>query len=395
MSDKPNPIGKTGKSKRRLLWSAALLVLLATGAATANLYLGRSAGSDFRTVAVSNGDIEKTVTALGSLQPKNYVDVGTQVSGQLKKVHVAIGDRVEKGQLIAEIDPAVYRTKVQSSQANLDKLQAQLALRQAEATLARQRLARNRRLLQAEAMSQDTVEENEAALKVAEAQVKSLRAEIKAAESVLEGDTTNLGYTRIYAPITGTVVAESAVEGQTVNASQSAPVIVQIADLETMTVWAQVAEADIVKVRPGMPAYFTTLGMPERRWRGQVRQVLPTPETVNDVVLYNVLIDVDNQEQLLMSKMTVQVFFLLGEAKDVPTVPLSALQATGRSDVYQARVLTPQGPQQRTVQVGLTNRTSAEVLSGLAVGDQLIVGQAPRAAAGGRQGPRSGMGPRL
>lgn len=393
MSDKPN---STSKSRRRLLWpAAALLVLLATGAATANLYLGRSAGSDFRTVLVSNGDIERTVTALGSLQPKNYVDVGTQVSGQLKKVHVAIGDRVEKGQLIAEIDPAVYRTKVQSSQANLDKLQAQLALRQAEATLARQRLERNRRLLQAEAMSQDTVEENEAALKVAEAQVKSLRAEIKAAESVLEGDTTNLGYTRIYAPITGTVVAESAVEGQTVNASQSAPVIVQIADLETMTVWAQVAEADIVKVRPGMPAYFTTLGMPERRWRGQVRQVLPTPETVNDVVLYNVLIDVDNQEQLLMSKMTVQVFFLLGEVRDVPIAPLSALQATGRSDVYQARVLTPQGPQQRTVQVGLTNRTSAEVLSGLAVGDQLIVGQPSRAAAGGRQGPRSGMGPRL
>lgn len=387
---------KANKKRRpkRLLWLLAALVLLASGAAAANLYWGRSSGADFDTVSVVRGDIEKVVTALGSLQPKNYVDVGTQVSGQLKQVHVEIGDKVEQGQLIAEIDPAVYEIRVQSSQANLDKLTAQLAQREAEVTLARQRLNRNRQLLAANAMSQDTVEENEAALKVAQAQVKSLRAEIKAAESALAGDITNLGYTKIYAPMAGTVVSESAVEGQTVNASQSAPVIVQIADLETMTVWAQVAEADVVRVKAGMPAYFTTLGMPERRWRGVVRQVRPAPEVVNDVVLYNVLIDIDNHEQLLMSEMTVQVFFQLAAAQDVPLAPLSALQPTANPSEYRTRVLTPQGPQQRTVTVGLTNRSSAEVIAGLAVGEKLIVerGQQP---SGSRQGPRRGMTARL
>src|SRR5690606_5056250 len=239
---------------RRLPWLLAALALL-TGGAAAGLYLGGCNDAGLQTVTVESGDVERVITALGSLKPKHYVDVGTQVTGQLKKVHVAVGDRVERGQLIAEIDPAVYQSRVQSGQATLDKLRAQLALREAELTLARQRLERNRQLLAAKAISRDTVEENEAALKIAQAQIQSLRAEIKAAEAALDSDITNLGYTKIYAPITGTVVSESAVEGQTVNASQSAPVIVQIADLETMTVWAQVAEADVIRIKPGMPAY--------------------------------------------------------------------------------------------------------------------------------------------
>lgn len=379
---------------RRLPWLLAALALL-TGGAAAGLYLGGCNDAGLQTVTVESGDVERVITALGSLKPKHYVDVGTQVTGQLKKVHVAVGDRVERGQLIAEIDPAVYQSRVQSGQATLDKLRAQLALREAELTLARQRLERNRQLLAAKAISRDTVEENEAALKIAQTQIQSLRAEIKAAEAALDSDITNLGYTKIYAPITGTVVSESAVEGQTVNASQSAPVIVQIADLETMTVWAQVAEADVIRIKPGMPAYFTTLGMPERRWHGEVRQVLPAPEIVNDVVLYNVLIDVDNGEQLLMSSMTVQVFFVLAEARGVPLVPLNALQPSGRDNEYLAQVLTPQGPQPRRVTVGLTNRAMAEVVSGLAPGDRLLIGPPAQPAAADRAGPRRAMTARL
>jgi membrane fusion protein, macrolide-specific efflux system len=179
------------------------------------------------------------------------------------------------------------------------------------------------------------------------------------------------------------VVSQNALEGQTLNAVQSAPVIVQIANLDVMTVWAQVAEADVNRIRPGMPAYFTTLGMPGRRWHGSVRQVQPTPQVENDVVLYNVLIDVDNDEGLLLPSMTVQVFFALGEARDVPVVPLDALIPDPQAGpgAYRATVLTLEGAQPRSVKVGLANRTTAQVLSGLEVGERVVVGSAASADA--------------
>jgi macrolide-specific efflux system membrane fusion protein len=157
-----------------------------------------------------------------------------------------------------------------------------------------------------------------------------------------------------------------------------------------------VAEADVVKLTPNMAAYFTTLGLPDRRWHGTVQQIQPTPQTVNDVVLYNVLIDVKNDDHVLMTSMTAQVFFVLGEAKGVPLVPVAALGQlrTGTTDEYQVRVLTSEGPRRRTIKVGLADRTSAQVLSGLAVGDQVIVGSssgdtggAARGEGGGRRMP--------
>jgi macrolide-specific efflux system membrane fusion protein len=377
-----------------------LLVLLAAAGAGWFFLKGRlgdEAKAPPPTVTVEKGDVERTVTSLGKLKPKDYVDVGTQVSGQLKKVHVEVGDRVEKGQLIAEIDPTVYETRVRNDRAMIENLRATVGQQEAELNLARKQLERNKRLLEAKAISAQTVEENEAAVAVAKAKLVSTRAQIKAAEAGLEGNLANVGYTKIYTPMSGTVVSESALEGQTVNASQQAPVIVRVANLDTMTVWAQVAEADVPKVKAGMPAYFTTLGMPDRKWRGTVRQVLPTPEIVNDVVLYNVLVDVDNTEGLLMTDMTVQVFFVLGEAKDVPTVPMAALKPA-KGGAFEAMVLTAAGPVARAVQVGVTSRTVAEVKSGLAVGDQVVVaGEGGGPPGGGRSGggPRRMMGPRL
>jgi len=395
--DKTNSAARPRK-RRRLPWLLAALALIAVvGGVGAQQYFKANDKPALLTATVELGDVEKTVTALGKLKPKDYVDVGTQVSGQLKKVHVEIGDRVEKGQLIAEIDPTVYETRVRNDKAVLENLKAQLLQQEAELALARQQLERNRRLLAARAISAETVEQNEATVKVATARVASTKAQIKAAEATLAGDEANLGYTKIYAPMAGTVVSQTTLEGQTVNANQQAPVIVQVANLDTMTVWAQVSEADVSKVKPGMSVYFTTLGMPERRWRGVVRQVQPTPEIVNDVVLYNVLVDVDNQEQLLMSSMTVQVFFVLAEARNVPVVPMGALRQSRDGDGYVARVLTPDGPQPRPVKVGVVTRTAAEVVSGLQVGDKVVLGGGQGGQAGQQGGAPRGprMGPRL
>lgn len=342
----------------------------------------------FDTVVVERGDVLRTVTAVGSLQPKEYVDVGTQVSGQLLRVHVAIGDRVQQGDLIAEIDPTRYEAIVHNDRASLESLEAQQAQREAELALARQQLERNERMLAEQAVSQDTVDQLAASARVAEASVAALEAQIKAAEATLAGDIANLGYTTIYSPMDGTVVSQTSLEGQTVVSSQQAAVIVQVANLDVMTVWADVAEADINRIEPGMAAWFTTLGMSERRWHGTVRQVQPTPEVLNDVVLYKVLIDIDNKERLLLPQMTVQVFFVLGEARDVPTVALNALTPSPDADpgTFTARVLTDNGPEPRQVKVGLSNRMTAEVLMGLAIGERVIVNglPGPDGAGGGR-----------
>jgi macrolide-specific efflux system membrane fusion protein len=361
--------------RRRSRWwlVGALLLVAAAGAVGYHVAFGEAPPS-YRTAEVALGDIETTVTALGNLQPKDYVDVGAQISGQLEKLHVDIGDVVENGELLAEIDGTRYEAQVRADQANIGSLNAQILQQNANLELARSTHARNQRLYDARAVSQEEVESSAAALKVAEAELNSLHAQLDEAQSQLDGDVANLGYTKIYAPMAGTIVTKDAVEGQTLNANQTAPTIVRIANLRTMTVWAQVAEADVVKVRPGMPAYFTTLGLPERRWQGTVRQVLPTPEIVNDVVLYDVLIDVDNADGVLMTEMTAQVFFVLGSAEDVPLVPYAALRplADGAAGEYTADVMTARGLETRVVTIGLSTRSVAQVVSGLAVGDEVV-----------------------
>jgi macrolide-specific efflux system membrane fusion protein len=370
----------------RWLIGAALLLAAAAGLGY-RLFLSETPPA-YRTSAVVKGDIETTVTALGNLQPKDYVDVGAQISGQLEKLHVDIGDMVKSGDLLAEIDGTRYEAQVRADLASIESLNAQIVQQSANLELARSTHARNQRLYEARAVSQEELESSSAALKVAEAELNSLRAQLDEAQSQLDGDTANLGYTKIYAPMTGTVVSKSAVEGQTLNANQTAPTIVRIADLATMTVWAQVAEADVVKIRPGVPVYFTTLGLPERRWEGTVRQILPTPEVVNDVVLYDVLVDIANGDGVLMTEMTAQVFFVLGAARDVPIVPVAALKpvAGGEAGSYAVQVMTDRGIETRNVQVGLTNRVTAEIVSGLDVGDKVVTGIDEPAASGRSSG---------
>lgn len=363
-----------------------LVIILLLGLAIYGLWSWREAlhpsspaGVSANYAEVVKGDIEAVVTAQGKLEPKEYVDVGAQVSGLVKKLHADIGSVVKSGDLIAEIDPDVYESRVAGNQARLKTLQAQKTEQQAQVRQARQKLARNRKLIENRAISQEALEDTQTALDIANAQIASLEAQIEEVTSLLEGDRANLGYTKIYAPMDGTVVSQSTKEGQTINASQTAPVIVQIANLDIMTVRAQVAEADIGKLRQDMPAYFTTLGSQNRRWEGKIRQILPSPETVNDVVLYNVLVDVGNTDRQLMTGMTTQVFFVLGSAKNALTIPASALikrlpeADTAQGAGYQVRTLASGKAEPVSVVIGLTARTQAEVISGLNEGDKVLL----------------------
>src|SRR5262244_416288 len=169
-------------------------------------------------ITVTRGTIEEVVTAQGKLEAKQYVDVGTQVSGQVKKIHVDIGDTVTKGELLAEIDPRVYQAQVEANEARINSLKAQLNQQKAELTLAEQNLKRNQNLIAINAVSQQALQESESQAAVAKAQVESIAAQIQETESNLRGNRTNLGFTKIYAPMAGTVTTMPAREGQTLNA---------------------------------------------------------------------------------------------------------------------------------------------------------------------------------
>ncbi|MCE9650403.1 MAG: efflux RND transporter periplasmic adaptor subunit [Parvibaculum sp.] len=381
-----------------LRWGLAAVATLILLAGIWYAVSSESGGTRYKTEAVETGNIEQTVTALGALQPKDYVDVGAQVSGTLEVVHVKIGDIVKKGDLLAEVDPTVYEATVAADKAKLKDLDAQIEGQEAQLVLAQIQNKRNQSLLKIDAVSKDAADTSAALVKQYTAAIASTKAQVEQAQSTLDGDEANLSYTKIYAPMSGTVTSQTTLQGQTLNNRQAAPTIMQIADLTTMTVKAQVAEADVSKLKDNMPVYFTTLGMPDRKWRSTVRQILPTPETVNDVILYNALIDVANTDQALMTSMTAQVFFVLGSAENVPIVPVAALRPSksGEDGAYRVLVMNGSRPKMTEVKIGLMNRISAQVISGLSVGDVVVTGTESTAAKpaqssgglGGRRGPR-------
>lgn len=373
------------------VWPYAALAggLLAAGLAYWQFAKPSASEPSVVTVQVTRGSVVDTVSALGNLQPRDYVDLGAQVSGQLSTIHVKVGQAVKEGDLLAEIDPVVLNAKVEAGRASLASQKAQLLDKEAQRDLAKQTLERQRRLLTTRAISDTTFETAEATARSAEAQVEMLKAQILQTESVLRGDEATLSYTKIFSPMDGTIVSIDARQGQTLNTNQAAPIIMRVADLSTMTVWTQVSEADIPRLRIGMKAQFTTLGSSERRWEGTLAQVLPTPEVTNNVVLYTALFDVANPKGELMTQMSAQVFFVVDEAHDVLTVPASALRDTRDGTMVEVR--TAFGTETRPVEVGVRTRVLAEIRSGLEEGDVVVVsGQNTqidgRRGSGGRPG---------
>jgi macrolide-specific efflux system membrane fusion protein len=384
---------KRPRPARRTLLVVLCLIPVVGYAAWQMLPPGRD---KFATVQVSRGDIESSVTALGTLQPRRYVDVGAQASGQIQKIHVEVGDVVKEGQLLVEIDPSTQKAKLDAGRFSIENLKAQLQEQRAQHELAQQKYQRQQNLAAGGATREEDVQTARAELKATQARIDMFQAQIRQAEASLRSDQAELGYTRIYAPMAGTVVALDAREGQTLNAQQQTPLILRIAKLSPMTVWAEVSEADIGHVKPGMSAYFTTLSGGNRRWSSTVRQILPVPPKPLDqtsqgggsptstsksgsarVVLYTVLLDVDNADNALMAEMTTQVFFVANQAKDVLTAPVAALQGSVKADRQTAQVVAANGNiESREVRTGISDRLKVQILDGLSEGDHLLIGPA-------------------
>jgi macrolide-specific efflux system membrane fusion protein len=365
------------------------------------------------TAEVERTNLEDTVLASGTIKSERDVNVGAQVSGQIKRLHVDLGDQVKQGQLLAEIDSTTQTNTLRNAEAQVALLQAQLQAKEALFRQAEITFQRQQGLFKQDAGSKAELDAAEATLATTRADINALQAQIKQANISVDTARVNLGYTRILAPIDGVVTGVIAEEGRTVNAVQSAPTIIKLSRLDSVLIKAQISEADVVRVKPGLPVYFTILGEPQKRYEAKLRAIEPSPESeqvdtstktstttsssTTAAVYYNGLFEVPNPDGKLRVAMTAQVFIVLAKADDVLAIPASALGKRNRKDdTYTVRVLEgePGGVQRvvdRQVKVGLNNRVQAQVLSGLKEGERVVVGEASAGGASGGSRRPPGM----
>ncbi len=359
--------------RRSVLWLIGALIIVGAGVFGYHLAFGKTK-TLYTTASVERGDVQSTVVAAGIVQPIKYVDVGAQTSGMLQSLKVDRGDEVKEKQLLAEIDPVLAQTALTAANAALQSMTSQRSLKQATLVLAKLQRDRNNDLFARQLASASDRDITRAAYDVAFADAASVSAQMKEDSAAVNTAKANLGYTKIVAPMGGEIVSISLLEGQTLNANQQAPNILRIGDIDTVTVWAQVSEADIVRVKPGQAVYFTILG-DSIRWNGTIRQVLPTPELINNVVFYDVLFDIPNADRELKIQMTAQVFIVLAQAKNVLLIPAAAIGNADEGAEINVQVVNADGSVElRAIKIGIKSEISAEVLDGLTENEQVVTG---------------------
>lgn len=474
--------------KTVIKWGIIALIVAVLGILAYNKLKPKEEVPNYITATAEIGDIENNVMASGKVKALNTVDVGAQVSGEVKKLYVKVGDEVKKGDLIAQIDQVTQKNSLSNQQATLEQsraglqsAQAELGSRQASlnsayADLARKQtelkqaevdFARLASLLSIHAISkqeydsaavkvdsaradvisaQAAIDNAKAAIITAQSNIASNQAALQKSQTDLNTASENLGYTTIRAPIDGTVVSVTTEQGATVNAMQSAPTIVTLADLSTVRINAQISEADVINVQAGMPVYFNTIGSPDQKYDAVLAAIEPAPEKISttsstDSAIYYVgYVEVPNPEKRFRIDMTAQVFIVINQAKNALLVPSAAIQdsptmvasstpkaansskpassktnsststtavptatpQSKRSDSAQqttktryVRVLNVDGSvEDRQVKVGIDNRVNAQILSGLQAGETVIIGEDNNMGRGDK-GKRGGGRPRM
>ena len=427
--------------KSAIKWGVITLIIVALGALAYTFLKPEETTPNYLTATVEVGDIENNVMASGKVKALNTVDVGAQVSGEVKRLYVEVGDEVKQGDLIAQIDQVTQKNSLSNEQASLEQSEAalqsaqaeslskqaslksayaDLASRQSELKQAQSDFARLQDLVAIDAISQqeyDTqatsvetakaaVANARAAIDTAKAAIATTEANINSQQAALRKSRTNvstaeedLSYTTIRAPISGTVVSITTEQGTTVNANQTAPTLVTLADLSTVRINAQISEADVINVSAGMPAYFNIIGNPDKQYDATLTAIEPAPEQISstsstDAAIYYVgYVEVPNPDRLFRIDMTAQIYIIVNEAKNTLLVPSTVIQekrtkgkekgkvATGKF----VRVLRDDGTvEERTVEVGIDNRVNAQILSGLKEGEEVIISE--------ESGKKSGSG---
>ncbi|WP_413693603.1 efflux RND transporter periplasmic adaptor subunit [Psychromonas sp. KJ10-2] len=391
---------KTTKNMLAIVVIATILIIASA------LYFFNSTPPEqgYATQPVQRGNIENSVLAIGMLQASKLVSVGSQVSGQVISLPVPLGEHVNKGDLIAEIDNLTQKNALETAKASLAITNAEYKAKQAQITQAQKAFNRQKSMFKDNASSKEDYETAEADLAVYKAELDQLKAEQVQDKLSIASAELDLGYTVIKAPMEGVVVYNSVEVGQTVNASQTTPTLVELADLSKMTIQAQISEADVINTRPGQAVYFTILGQPNKRYEGILRAIEPGPTSMDgddsdmessdsDAIYYNGLFEVANPDGVLRIGMTAQVSIVLNKADNVLLVPSQVVQKRpGRPVRYQVPILENDQVTYKDVQVGISNKIYTEVTEGLAEGEQIVVGSAAANSPSRTRKPRSPMG---
>jgi HlyD family secretion protein len=393
---------KRSRRGRRWIKRIFVLLLLAGGGVAAwqysDLWLTDEAEAPKYTLApVERGDVVTLVTASGTLKPVVQVDVGSQVSGRIKELLVDYNDTVTQGQLIATIDPSIIESTLRQAEARLEAAKADQTRAEAQAVGAREKYRRLAGLAGTGAVAEADIDVAKADRRAAEASVISAKAAVTLAEASVEESKANLAYTQITSPTNGIVVSVSVGVGQTVAASFSAPTLFVIAeDLRKMEVHTNVAESDVGQIVEGGRVEFTVDAYPDRTFTGTVRQVRYAAQTVSNVVTYDAVVTVANDDLKLRPGMTANVSFVLEERRGVLTVPSAAFRfrpkdaPRGPAGVW---VLRAGKPVAVAVRAGLTDGSTTELL-GQAVreGDQVVLGDGSTTTGAAAGGTKAGAG---
>jgi macrolide-specific efflux system membrane fusion protein len=356
--------------------------------------------------SVSRGDIEDTVLAAGTLHASEFVNVGAQVSGELQRLHVKLGDRVRKGQLIAEIDASTQQNALKQAEAREAAARAQL---RAKDSVWKQQLLtfeRQQGMYKHGASAREAYEAAQAAVKITRGELDALEAALDEARVALDTARLYLKYTRIESPIDGVVVAVVARQGQTLNSNVAVPTIVRVAQVDTMKIRAEISEADVVRVSPGQAATFTILGEPDLPREATLKAVDLAPAALqveagarsgagmgdsSSAVYYSGLLEAPNPDGKLRIGMTVQVRIVLGKANGVLRVPTAALRDKDSQGRRSILVRNSAGRlQEQWITVGMDDKTHTQVVAGLNEGDEVVMGERSSASHTERSGEASG-----
>lgn len=385
------------QNKKWLIYILLAVLLLGLGKS----FFGDEEKVAYITDSVRRQDIEKVVNATGEVRASNLVTVGAQVSGKIEKLYVDVGQEIKKGDLIAEIDSTTQQNEVDINKAKLNSYQAQLKAAQTSLKVAEKQYKRMQSLKKSNAASSEDLENAEDTFESAKAKVTELESSVKETEISLSTAETNLGYTKITAPLDGTVVSVPVKEGQTINAAMDTPTIVQVADLNQMEILIEISEGDIGNIKPGVKVTYSILADLGKVYETTLKSVDPGltlltdgeyTEVVDDgeAIYYYGRLSVPNNDGKLRIGMTTQNVIYVESAENVLSVPVTAIKTN--ADGKYVEVLTKAGVVQKSIETGVSDGLNTEVKKGVDEGDEVIIAKMSAAEisdkASSTRGPR-------
>ena len=387
---------KTNYCKKRYLIPLTIALIIG-GITLVNINANKIT---YHTQKLSKCTITEVVEASGTINPVNIVSVGSTVSGLMKEIYVDFNSEVKKGQLLAQIDPANFQASVDQNQAQITNAQANLARLNAELSMAEKTYTRYKNLYAKNFIARSELDQAESDYLAKKASIGAQRASIAQAQANYKTAVTNLGYTKIIAPVDGTIISRDINVGQPVAASFQAPELFKIAqDLTKMQIEVNVSEADIGRVKEGQDTEFNLDGYPDTTFHGIVTQVRLDSTTTSNVVTYTVIVSVDNEDLTLKPGMTANVSIITKESNNVMCAPNVALKFTPQTNGqrYKNRgiwVLKNGKPKRVDIETGASDETNIEIISkDLKLGDNIIISSTGGAKSKASQGQRRGRPP--